>query len=56
MHHNTSNKHESGFTSVTVQKNNSVDVINVRRNNFRCLDFTEKENSNYLIQKINITL
>jgi phosphoribosylformylglycinamidine synthase len=24
MHHNTSNKHESGFTSVTVQKNNSV--------------------------------
>lgn len=24
MHHNTSQKHESGFTSVTVQKNNSV--------------------------------
>lgn len=24
MHHNTSNKHESGFTSVTIQKNNSV--------------------------------
>ncbi|EAZ94600.1 phosphoribosylformylglycineamide synthase (FGAM synthase) [Flavobacteria bacterium BAL38] len=24
MHHNTSNKHESGFTSVTVQQNNSV--------------------------------
>lgn len=24
MHHNTSNKHESGFTSVKVQKNNSV--------------------------------
>jgi phosphoribosylformylglycinamidine synthase len=24
MQHNTSNKHESGFTSVTVQKNNSV--------------------------------
>jgi len=24
MHHNTSNKHESGFTSVTVQENNSV--------------------------------
>ena len=24
MYHNTSNKHESGFTSVTVQKNNSV--------------------------------
>lgn len=24
MHHNTSHKHESGFTSVTIQKNNSV--------------------------------
>ncbi|WP_444671095.1 phosphoribosylformylglycinamidine synthase [Flavobacterium columnare] len=24
MHHNTSNKHESGFTSVKIQKNNSV--------------------------------
>jgi len=24
MHHNTSQKHESGFTSVTIQKNNSV--------------------------------
>jgi len=24
MHHNTSNKHESGFTAVTIQKNNSV--------------------------------
>ncbi|HLO74566.1 MAG TPA: phosphoribosylformylglycinamidine synthase [Flavobacterium sp.] len=24
MHHNTSNKHESGFTSVTIQQNNSV--------------------------------
>lgn len=24
MHHNTSNKHESGFTSVTIKKNNSV--------------------------------
>jgi len=24
MHHNTSGKHESGFTSVTIQKNNSV--------------------------------
>lgn len=24
MHHNTSNKHESGFTSVTIQKNHSV--------------------------------
>lgn len=24
MHHNTSQKHESGFTSVTIQKNNSI--------------------------------
>ncbi|WP_445716846.1 phosphoribosylformylglycinamidine synthase, partial [Flavobacterium sp.] len=29
MHHNTSNKHESGFTSVTVQKNNSVMLSNL---------------------------
>jgi len=29
MHHNVSHKHESGFTSVTIQKNNSVMLSNL---------------------------
>jgi phosphoribosylformylglycinamidine synthase len=40
MHHNTSQKHESGFTSVKVQKNNSVMLSSLEGATLRCLDFT----------------
>ncbi len=40
MVHNDSHKHESSFTSVKIQENNSVMLINFSWNNFRRLDFS----------------
>lgn len=44
MHHNTSQKHESGFTSVTIQKNNSVMLSSLEGATLGVWISMEKEN------------